>query len=39
MIPIGVSTLLSEGYLTLEDIKECREEVQAAIRHWAGIDD
>lgn len=39
MIPIGVSTLLSEGYLSLEDIKECRDEVQAAIRHWAGIDD
>ena len=39
MMLSGAGVLLEEGYLTLEDIKECREEVQAAIRLWARIDE
>jgi hypothetical protein len=39
MMLSGAGVLLAEGYLTLEDIKECREEVQAAIRLWARIDE
>lgn len=35
MMLSGVSALLAEGYLTLEDIVDCREEIQAAIRLWA----
>ncbi|MBO4719679.1 MAG: hypothetical protein J5658_07385 [Prevotella sp.] len=39
MMISGAGVLLAEGYLTLEDIKECREEVQAAIRFWARMDE
>ena len=35
----GAGVLLAEGYLTLEDIKECREEVQTSIRLWAKMED
>ena len=38
MLLNGAGVLLAEGYLTLEDIEECREEVQAAIRLWARMD-
>ena len=39
MMLSGTAALLAEGYLTLDDIKECREEVQAAIRLWARMDE
>lgn len=32
MMLSGASVLLAEGYLLTEDIAECRDEVQAAIR-------
>ena len=35
MMLSGVGILLAEGYLTLKDIVDCREEIQAAIRLWA----
>ena len=35
MMLSGVGVLLAEGYLTLEDIADCREEVQDAIRRCA----
>lgn len=38
MMLSGAGVLLAEGYLTLEDISECRGEVQSAIRLWARID-
>ena len=38
MMLSGAGMLLAEGYLTLEDIKDCREDVQAAIRLWARMD-
>lgn len=39
MMLSGTAALLAEGYLTLDDIEECRDEVQAAIRLWARIDE
>ena len=39
MMLSGAGVLLPEGYLTLEDIKDCREEVQTSIRFWARMDD
>ena len=39
MMVSGAGMLLSEGYLTLDDIKDCREELQAAIRFWARMDE
>ena len=39
MMPIGIGQLLFEGYITMDDLKELRPEVQAAARRWAGIDD
>lgn len=39
MMLSGVGVLLAEGYLAVEDLKDCREEVQAAIRHWANTDE
>jgi len=38
MMLSGAGVLLAEGYLEVEDLKDCRKEVQAAIRHWANID-
>ncbi len=39
MMLSGAGVLLAEGYLTLNDIEECRDEVQAAIRLWARMDE
>ena len=39
MMLSGAGELLAEGYLSLDDIADCREEVQAAIRIWARMDD
>jgi len=39
MMLSGTAALLAEGYLTLDDIEVCREEVQAAIRLWARMDE
>ena len=39
MMLSGTAALLAEGYLTLDDIEECRDEVQAAIRLWARMDE
>ena len=39
MMLSGTGLLLAEGYLTLEDIKDCREEVQTSIKFWARMDD
>ena len=39
MMLSGTGVLLAEGYLTLEDIKDCREEVQTSIKFWARMDD
>ena len=39
MMLSGAGVLLAEGYLTLEDIKDCREEVQTSIKFWARMDD
>ena len=39
MMLSGAGVLLAEGYLAVEDLKDCREEVQTAIRHWANIDE
>lgn len=39
MMLSGAGSLLAEGYLTLEDIKDCREDVQVAIRLWARMDE
>jgi len=39
MLLSGTAALLAEGYLTLDDIEVCREEVQAAIRLWARMDE
>jgi len=39
MMLSGAGVLLAEGYLTLEDVTDCREEVQAAIRLWARMDE
>ena len=35
MLLTGTSELLTNGYLTLEELKELRPEVQDAIRLWA----
>ena len=34
----GVAVLLAEGYLTVEELSELREEVQQAIKLWARMD-
>ena len=39
MMLSGTGVLLAEGYLTLEDIKDCREEVQTSIKFWARMED
>ena len=39
MMLSGTGVLLAEGYLTLEDIKDCREEVQTSIKFWARLED
>lgn len=39
MMLSGAGVLLAEGYLAVEDLKDCHEEVQTAIRHWANIDE
>jgi len=39
MMLSGAGVLLAEGYLAVEGLKDCREEVQAAIRHWANTDE
>ena len=39
MMLSGAGVLLAEGYLTLEDIKDCREEVQTSIKFWARMED
>ena len=39
MMLSGTGVLLAEGYLTLEDIKDCREEVQTSIKFWARMDE
>ena len=39
MMLSGAGVLLADGYLTLEDIKDCREEIQASIRLWGRIDE
>lgn len=39
MMLSGAGVLLAEGYLTLKDVTDCREEVQAAIRLWARMDE
>lgn len=39
MMLSGAGVLLAEGYLAVEDLKDCREEVQAAIQHWANTDE
>ena len=39
MMLSGTGVLLAEGYLTLEDIKDCREEVQTSIKFWARKED
>ena len=39
MMLSGTGVLLAEGYLTLEDIKDCREEVQVSIKFWARMDE
>ena len=38
MMLSGTGVLLAEGYLTLEDIKDCREEVQTSIKFWARME-
>ena len=39
MMLSGTGLLLAKGYLTLEDIKDCREEIQTSIKFWARMDD
>lgn len=39
MLLSGAGELLVNGYITMEDIGDCRPEVQAAIRLWARLDD
>jgi len=34
----GAGVLLAEGYLTVEDMSELREEVQQVIKLWARMD-
>lgn len=37
MMLAGVGVLLADGYLTSDDLAECRDEVQAAIRRCSSI--
>ena len=39
MMEIGVATLLREGYLTPDDLSECREEVKKEFQRWIKVDD
>lgn len=39
MLLSGVGELLTNGYLAMDDLKDFRPEVQAAIRLWARLDD
>lgn len=39
MMEIGVATLLREGYLTSDDLSECREEVREEFKRWIKVDD
>ena len=33
---MGMDELLTSGYLTIEDFKECRPEIQEKVRQWLG---
>ena len=39
MLLTGAGELLANGYISMDDIKDCSSEVQAAIRLWARLDD
>ena len=39
MLLSGAGELLANGYISMDDIKDCSPEVQAAIRLWARLDD
>ena len=39
MLLSGAGELLSNGYLEMNDLKDFRPEVQAAIRLWSRLDD
>ena len=34
MLLMGVDELLTNGYLTIEDFKDCRPEIQEKVRQW-----
>jgi hypothetical protein len=39
MMEIGVATLLREGYLTPDDLSDCREEVREEFKRWIKVDE
>ena len=39
MLLMGVDELLTNGYLTIDDFKDCRPEIQEKVRQWARMDD
>lgn len=34
MLLMGVDELLTNGYLTIDDFKDCRREIQERVRQW-----
>ena len=34
MLLMGVNELLTNGYLTIDDFKDCRPEIQQKARQW-----
>ena len=38
MLLMGVDELLTNGYLTIEDFKDCRPETQEKVQQWLGME-
>ena len=39
MLLMGVDELLTNGYLAIDDFKDCRLEIQEKVRQWTRSDD